>query len=1824
MGIAATWFGRLLAAVVLCAGLTAAAGAAERRVITTEGADYFGQDLGTLKEVDLSACEAACIADTACRAFTYNTSARWCFLKSSFGDLRAFAGAVSGRIVEGTVATADTEAARLAELGFLAQRNVDEARRLAGEIAGQSVSGSIDAILADAAAITPSDPLAASNRLKEALRLAPERFDIWATFARTIGSASTDDWETRERIRLESRAGAVGAYLRAVTDDERFEGLQLISEAMAAAEVWRPAIKAARAALAIRPDPVLSARLDQLVGEHGFRVTEHTIDTKSASPRICVVFTETLAAPPGDIGDFVTVNGSQSLPVELEGNQVCVDGVAYGERYRVTLRPGIMAADGERLERAADLDIYVRDRDPQLRFVGRAYVLPAGGEATIPVISVNVDTIEARLLRVGDRSLAAEVGRGRFLRQLAQYEAGEIAEQTGEEVWTGFVDVTRDLNRDVTTTLPVGELVTDLEPGVYVLTARVPSKTESWSADATQWFVVTDIGLSTLSGNDGLHAFARSLANAGPVGGAKLRLIAMNDEVLGEATADAEGYARFDAGLMRGSGGSAPALLVAETEAGDYSFLALNKAPFDLTDRGVEGRTPPAPVDVFMTTERGVYRPGETVHVTALARDPTATALGGVALTLVTIRPDGVEHGRELVADAGLGGRDLALSLPEGAMRGSWRVAAYTDPKGPSLAEAMFLVEDFVPERLTFDLAPEGESFDPEAPGAVDLDVRYLYGAPAPGLAVEGTVLFRPAAGLAAFPGVRFGTAGETFDPAISYLSGVSTDETGRATLPLTAPEAPATSLPLEAQLSIRVLDTSGRPVERQAVLPVAASQGRIGLDPAFDGAVDEGGNATIAIVAVGADGAATAAGGLAWTLSKVETQFQWYSADGEWNFEQVKVRTRVADGTVDVAAGERPRVEARVEWGEYELAVRDPSGALLPASMSFEAGWYVAPAAEDTPDAIKVTLDKPRYRIGDTVRARIEPRFAGVALVQVVDDRLIAMQSVEVPLEGTTIEFPVTDAWGPGAYVTASLFRPMDLEAKRMPGRAVGLTYAGVDPGDRRLAVEIELPADPAPRSDLPVAVTLANLPAGEEAYVTVAAVDVGILNLTRFATPDPDGWYFGQRRLGMEIRDLYGQLIDRMIGSRGVVRSGGDGSGLSRFSGTPPTEQLVAFFQGVTRVGADGKVELSVPIPDFNGSVRIMVQAWSKTGVGHGEREVLVRDPVVVNASLPAFLAPGDRSRLLLDVTHLEGSAGAMSIAVTADGGIVEIDAAAGRRSFDLADGGRTQLLVPVTGLEVGDETIDVALTTPDGTVLTKRLTLGVRANEPPVVRSWSLPLETAGTITLDDGVFADFVPGSGAASVLVGGAAGIDLPGLVRTLDRYPYGCAEQITSRALPLVYLDDVIVAAGLTGEAPVRERVQQAITAVLANQSSSGAFGLWAPGSGDTWLDAYVTDFLTRAREKGYAVPDIAFDLAVTNLRNQIAYASDFSWGGQDVAYALYVLARNGRASIGDLRYYGEAKLENFATPLARAQIGAALALYGDNPRAATVFQSAIAALKRGESDRGWRSDYGSDLRDGAAVLTLASETRSDGVDLGDLAASLAAAQAGRRYTSTQEQAWMLLAANALLTGEARPRLAIDGRPVDGVFTRNLSAIELAASPLVIENRGDRRIEARITALGAPAVPEPAGGEGYGIVREYLDLDGNAVDPAAVKLGDRLVAVITVTSTEQVAARLVVSDPLPAGFAIDNPNLISAGDVSALAGLDLQAAVARTEFRADRFVAALDRTGGDPTEFQLAYMVRAIAPGAFAHPAASVEDMYRPEKRARTDSGRVEIVGPVQ
>ena len=1804
----------------LCLGLMANAALAdvyvpERRVAISRDVDFSGGDLRSIFDTTLGACQSACLADTQCVAFTFNQRSNSCFPKGGVEAVAAYAGAISGRIIDTDPAVLAGAEARAAELTFLFPADFDRAYAIAVDIGRQHSSDEFNvAELMQAAkqARATGDLIGAYRYIGAALSLSDSP-DLWLDFSRLGREFPTGVSNDTNLARSNALPAAIAGYLRSTTPEGQATALVDMADALEAESRGRNMIPALRLAQDLSPRRDVEAALERAIGLYGFRVAETQVDSDNADPRLCVIFNEPLFRAGVDYAPFVQIP-DVDFTVEVSDAQLCMTGVEHGERYRIVLRQGLPAASGETLIRPVELTLYVRDRSPAAYFTSRAYVLPRFGDAALPIETVNLDTLDLELSKVSDRNIVRAMQEGLFAEPLYEYGDYYFSDQIAEKIWQGTATVSNDLNQNMLTRLPLNEALAGQSAGVYVLTAAIPGADPYETAAATQWFILSDLGVATMLGTDGLTVMVRSLGDASATAGADVTLLSRANAILGTASTDADGVARFEAGLTRGLGSASPAL-VTVTQGDDLAFLSLSDPAFDLSDRGVEGREPSGPIDVFLTTDRGAYHAGEVIYMTALMRDAGALALPALPLTAILYRPDGVEYSRITSTTDAAGGHVFALPVAGTAPRGSWSISVYTDVDDIALANAQVLVEDFLPERIDFELTLPTTVTMADVP-QMGVAAKYLFGPPAGDLAIEGEVLLTANNALADFPGYSFGRYDEAFDPLLSSIeSGSRTDAEGLATVALTMPALDGTlTRPLTMTVTTRIAEGSGRPVERQATSIVLPDAPMIGIKPAFDGYVGEGGDASFDLIALAPDLTATPMT-VTWTINRIDRDYQWYQLYGSWSWEPLNRRSRVATGEVTLGAGP-VTVSAPVDWGNYEIVVERTGADYAAASAEFYAGWYVPADAGATPDLLEASLDAPSYAVGDTATFRIVPRYAGTAVVTVMSNHIIAMQTVQVTMGENLIELPVTDEWGAGAYVTASVIRPMDAAENRNPSRSLGLTYAPVDPGTKALTVTLDTPEIAQPRGPLDVGITVAGVQPGETAYITLAAVDVGILNLTAFQTPDPQDYYFGQRKLGMELRDIYGRLIDGMNGAMGTVRSGGDAMAQVGSQSPPPTEQLVAFFQGPVTIGPDGKATVSFDMPSFNGTVRLMAVAWSATGVGQASTDVLVRDPVVVTASLPRFMAPGDSSRVLLEIVHADGPAGQMGLQVEGTGVFMGAETVpASYASFDLAEGGKQTFSIPFSADAVGVHQIVVTLTTPDGRELVKTLTIPVLANDPEVSRTSRFMLAAGERFTFDDAVFTGLVAGSGSSTLSVGSLARFDAPGLLNALDRYPYGCTEQITSKALPLLYFDEVATAMNLATGDRIGLRIEQAIAEILGNQDASGAFGLWYPSSGDLWLDAYVTDFLSRARARGHAVPDLAFRNALDNLRNRVNYAPEFESGGEDIAYALMVLSREGEAAIGDLRYYADERPETFTTPLGAAQLGAALAFYGDQVRADQMFTRASDMMRVVVSDLNqsiWRADYGTNRRDAAAVLTLAIEAGSNAVDREGLAIRISGASG---QSSTQEAAWALMAANALIDDLRQTGITVNGKAPEGPLVQVRQA-QVQSAPVKVANDGDGPTEITVTTFGVPSEPEPAGGNGYAISRQWFTMDGTEVSPDRVALGTRLVVVVTVSPFGRQEARLMVSDPLPAGFEIDNPNLLRGGDIAALDWLEVSN-TQNAEFRSDRFLAAVDHYGTDP--FRLAYIVRAVSPGSFHLPAASVEDMYRPQMRARTDSGLVTV-----
>ncbi len=1647
---------------------------------------------------------------------------------------------------------------------------------------------------------------------------------VWVRLAQALAGAQND----------KVQAAAYNAYRKSADPVERGVSLFLIGQDFDRHDKQKEALVALEAGLALTQSAPVSERVEQLRRLVAFRVTKVEIASEADTPRACLRFNEKIATKADlSYGDYIRAKPDLTGIVTARGDTLCLDGLKHGESYQVELLAGFPAATGEKTRDSWTTRIVVPDRKPAISFAGAGYVLPREASQGLPLTTINLDKVKLRLVRINERNLVPTISAEKLTMSFDPSDIDELVNQSGSLVWQGEMAISGERNRPVVTAIPLTQILRDKGPGVYLAVVdRADLKEGDERSPATNWILVSNLGLTAYSGSGGMDIAVRSLSDAKQLAGVALKLYARNNGELASLTTDAAGVAHIAAGLLHGSGGDEPFAVMAYGPAngaeGDFNFLEVSRGAFDLSDRGVSGRPQPGPVDGYLYTDRGIYRPGEAVHLTVLARDDKAVAAKGLPLTLRLLRPDGVEIDRRQLTGDKLGGYAEEYSLARDARIGTWKAELKLDPKAPAIGSIEFRVEDFVPPTLKVALSAPDQPIRKDTPFPVEVAANYYYGAPGAGLAVEAqaSIAFdeRP---FPNEPGFRFGLAGEEFAGTTQDLEAPATDDAGKSSVALSLADLPDLTKPLAATIRVSVFEPSGRAITENATRPIRTRPLAIGLrSPAGDEAVGEGQPAMLEIIALDGDGKRTAANGLRWELLRERWDYSWYSVNGAWR-HRVQVRDQPLEtGRIDAVAANPATLSRTLPAGRYRWEVTDPATGAQ-SSLKFHVGWYVEAALPDVPDKLAATLDKTSYKPGETAKLFIKAAFAGEAEVAIASDRILGLRSVTLPADGATIEIPVDAGWGSGVYALVSAYRPQNAAAPgpgqaRLlgPGRAVGVAWLGIDSGPRTLGVALAAPDVVRPRGPVEIGVKVSGLAAGAEAYVTLAAVDEAVLKLTDFDSPAPEKFYFGKRQLGVELRDLYGRLIDPRAGGVGALRSGGDQFAKRSVAGLPDkSSRVVALYSGIVRLDGDGAAKLRFDIPDFQGQLRLMAVAFAADKLGSASGAVTVRDPVVTMVSLPRFLAPGDTGQIGLVINNLEGAAGDYRLKFTADG--AGAFAAPVDRAIPLNTGAGFNGAFPLKAGTIGNVALHLELTGPNNLHIARDFTLGVRPAQAYQLRRFVGRLEPGQSVTLDDGAAGEFLPGTAEALLTVSPRPDWDVPGLLRSLDHYAYGCLEQTTSKALPLLYVEEVAkLWQSDPGFSPATA-LDRAIGHIVELQRSDGSFGVWSDAD-DTvpWLDAYAADFLLRAKEHGKSVPNYALKGAISWLRDYVRQQNKDAKTLPATAYAHYVLARAKAGELPALRYFSDTQLANLPSQLAKAQVGAALAAYGDTTRAAAAYEAALGPPpKRPPALR--YIDYGSDLRDGAGALAFAAESPANQPRRTAVMDRIAELFAHSGRTSTQEQAWLLMAAEAAarLSGGAMTVAVGSAAAKQGsepLYLRRV--LGSSAAPTAVANRGTAPVWRTVSITGVPKGDLPAESSGYWVGRWVFKPDGSPADLAKVRQTDLYVVVIKgKRSDASRAARALVVDLLPAGFEIATATMggQTAGNYSWLKGLT---DTAYSEERDDRYVAALDLADGTG-DFTLAYIVRAVTPGEFKYPALAVEDMYEPQTAGRTAIGSLTV-----
>jgi len=1543
-------------------------------------------------------------------------------------------------------------------------------------------------------------------------------------------------------------------------------------------------------------------------------ITKVTEQTSKTSIALCANLNKFYYGSNGSAAKpYIKLTPNQYFNVNLSYDGICLTGLKPRTHYQFTINKNIPLGE-YKLDRDYTLSKTTTDYEPSLNFKDSGYILPAQGEISIPIETINAQELSISLYRINTKNLIGKINDYGLVRDLYGYKLNAIADTDGYFLWKKRLKIRSTINEPKVTAVPVGDFLKEKKPGVYILAAQIVNKegeVVNYYDAATQWFMVSDIGLYTLRSDDGLYVYTRKLSTAKIYDDVKLELISKNNEILDTVTSK-NGLAFFPDKLLNGKRGLKAKAIYAYGKNDDFSTIDLSKPAHDLSDRGVQGRDNPGKYDAFIYSDRGIFRPGESVPLHILIRNKLGVAESGVKLSLKLYDSRQVEISSKMLTSDTLGYTNAMLNISESASTGKWYAKLYAGSDKP-IGTLSFLIEDFVPPKIKVDINSHIRELKPKEQSFIEATASYLNGMPLDLATVEvNTIIHRSKKPFKGYEAYHFGDMTQKFGNIFLASSNYETNKQGKVTIPFVIDEVPDSTLPLSAHITISVSEPGGRPVEKVIDAFLADKDGYIGIKANFDNeAVDMESHPTFEILFL--NHSQLTARELSYRLIEEQAHWHWRSKGDGWEYYKTYSDAQeISKGTIQTS-GEQPNTLSleKLDWGSYRLEIRadEQAGASnIVTTYRFSSG-YEESMSKSSPDRLPVAIDKKSYHIGDQVRVNITPKFSGPVLVSVANHAIIETKTIQaVAGEEQEVLFTVTKKWGNSAYILATAFRA---QSKKLgANRAIGLAHLTII--NPKQVIDLTLEHARKVKSSEPAKVTIiAKEAAGKKVYFTLAAVDDGVLRLTDYKAPNPKKYFFGQQKLGIEIRDIYADLIKAMGAHAQFNVGAGDMLGDTiRDAVVANKRKVVALMTKAILFDADGKAEVTLDIPDYQGSLKLMAVAWSETAVGSQSSDMVVKDNISPEIYMPRFLSVGDRVNSLLTVDFDTGAKpGKYQISFRNENETGIINQKQYHYDFGGEKPAKFSSTVEITATSHHDNTLTAKITL-DGTETSqKQWQLGVRTKYPQTyIRKVG---RIANNALLDPGSLFDDTVWTNIHSIdlKMSGKPLLSTESLADELIAYSGRCAEQTTSRAMPWLFIPKTVAKSQTINRKAI---IQSSIDQLLDHQKLDGGFSLWSSSKAGLWISSYVLDFLTRAKKAGYDVPERNINAGLNWIENSLdRWSSDGSKQEAD-AYALYVLALSGRILMSEILFHAKAENSKIKSAQAWGHLGAALAFVGEKKLAVKMFDKAKASLGNyRQNSGGYYANYGGGLRDEAALVILMHDSGL-GLDWESSFADLALSAKERKYLSTQEMSLLLRAAYTTNIKPTKLILTADGKPLpltDGEYITKIN------SPLdlpTITNESSDKCWYSVSFQATPIAEtySSKNNHGFSLSKKIYTMQGEEIDLAHIRQNERLVVVIEGEIQSNHVRNPLISDWIPAGFELENPVINGIDATSGLKWLGEQSPTDHVAYRNDRYEAALRFESDKDASFKVAYVVRAVSMGSFTLPPAKIEDMYQPRFRA--------------
>jgi alpha-2-macroglobulin len=1540
-------------------------------------------------------------------------------------------------------------------------------------------------------------------------------------------------------------------------------------------------------------------------------------------------------------------------------------------KLTLTIDKMLSAINDSHLQSVYQVDITTQNRQPMIGFASSGFLLPSKSIGGLPVTTLNVDQVDVNFFKIKPEKLPDLIADFGFIDLISIWRSKDL-NHYADLVYSSRFNLNPKPNTQETILLNLSKISDLNQEGVYI---AVMNQSGSYNqSNPASLFSISNIGVSIHAYKNGkLSVMAYALDDGKPLSDINLTLLCRKNIrdsnkhcAMISAKTDKEGYAEI--ALPKGSN---YALLTANNGQ-QTSFVNLDRNALNLTEFNLSGSAF-YQKQLFIFGPRDLYRPQETVYFNALLRDADGQPLPDQPIIVDVISSDGrvIENFQLKSQSESNGLYQSHFVVPSDAATGKWSLRFNLGDD--NYRYSYFQVEEFLPERMSMEINTLSNK-PILANEQVNFNIKgwYLYGAPASSNSLEGSLYIKKMDSISELDDYKIGSV--TDKDLYKQLANIekTLDNNGAVQINVDADNWSGVRSPIKLILQASLLDSGGRPITRyasQVIWPASelpAVKALFGESPYYNWeadrydnrpTIDINSNAEFEVAYINTNGEKLATNDLKARFVRERRDYYWTWSDDEgWRENYNSSEFIVLENQLTIDKNSTTKVSYQPnDYGSYRIEIVDTKNNII-SSLRFWVGYEWEDNTRGTnsvrPDQVKLSIDKASYTYGDTAKVYVQAPVPGAGYISLeTNDGILWKRDIAVGEEGLEVEIPIKDWKRHDIYISAMIIRPSKDVTVQTVKRAIGLLYLPIDTSNRQLNVTIDVPKKTEPEKNIPIKIRMDKQTIQKEHKVTVlvSAVDSGVLNITDFTTPDPYTSFLGRKRYDVDLYDVYGKLIEA---SGRVVNMSFGGDAIGTGGKKSLTEvQIVAQQLKTIELNEDGEGIIELPLPNFNGELRIMAQAWDDNRFGKAEQTMIVAAPVVAELSTPRFLSGGDRAILALDVHNLTETRQTMQINITTSGLVNQDSPKTITMTLDSKQ--KNILQVPIIadyGFGKGIVNVDV-----EGIVLDDKSNyqihrswiIGIRPAYSGTTKDYAAAINAGDHWELPATVLTDLIDNTIDAKLVVSNKPPLNIAKYIQELFAYPYGCLEQTTSGLFPSLYANqEQLASLGIKTESDEkrREKVQLGISRILSMQRNNGSFGLWNSESDEEhWLTVYATDFLLQAKERGYHVSDVALNSAMMRIGQYIYDSSAFNnmqnyYSNSDYieyskfstkAYALMVLAKHNkitspmRNEINRMyRQFNNNQSVMFSPlPIAQLAISAKIVGFGN------IYQdlmSNVFNLSYVDSNT-WLGVYGSEIRDEALILSILVDNDIAVTKQADYLYSLSDLLNNTRYFSTQELNALFMAGWSLeqAKGKNKFKVEINGKVSNVIssLTKAYSFSDLNHGLTIANPQNDEPLYVKLTIAGYGKKAPKATSESnmLTITRKYYDLKGNEITPSNLKVGSMMVALIDVTAQKMIHDALIV-DFLPAGFELENQNLMNSSvnllaipEFANLLGNEDSNDIKYQEYRDDRYIAAVNihnYVGNGYYRKRVAYLVRAVTPGEYMLPYPYVESMYRPDQFA--------------